>query len=418
MRKLFLNFRSDSVWSKVMALTAILFFALLADAILSDWVPVYLQNVLGGSFMMGIVMSFSSVVGFSADFIFPQLLKGTTVRKMMVMAVLSGVLFSAVLLWATIQTGGQAWWPMVMVLLLAMAIWGVYYEFLGFANQQFVAETAPVHQRAQVWAVMGVFKNLAYFLGPMLGGYLISRGDRVLVMITGGISVVAYILLLFFKIKNKPVVLEAEEINLSREASHWWTLLPHVWPVLVLAFVLGLIDATFWTTGTVFTEVLAKQNWWGGFFLPMYMLPSLFVGLFVLKWGVYQGKKKWAEIFLMLGGLFLMLLFYSESVVYQLAMVFLSSIMLSVSYPLVDAIYSDIVVRMGRERKHMVGLGVSMISLAYIVGPVLSGWIASQVGERMTFVAVGAATVTVSIVLLITTPRKLLLPQREIKNWS
>ena len=113
-----------------------------------------------------------------------------------------------------------------------------------------------------------------------------------------------------------------------------------------------------------------------------------------------------------------MLLFYSESVVYQLAMVFLSSIMLSVSYPLVDAIYSDIVVRMGRERKHMVGLGVSMISLAYIVGPVLSGWIASQVGERMTFVAVGAATVTVSIVLLITTPRKLLLPQREIKNWS
>lgn len=411
MRKLFPNIHSDSVWSRVMALTVILFFALLADAILSDWVPVYLQKVLGGSFMMGIVMSFSSVVGFSADFIFPQLLKGTTVRKMMVMAVLSGALFSAVLLWAT-------WWPVIMVLLLAMAIWGIYYEFLGFANQQFVAETASVHQRAQVWAVMGIFKNLAYFLGPILGGYLISRGDRGVVMITGGISIVAYVLLLLFKIKNKPVVVEAEEINLAREASHWWVLLPHVWPVLVLAFVLGLIDATFWTTGTVFTEALAKQNWWGGFFLPMYMLPSLFVGLIVLKWGIYQGKKKWAEIFLMLGGFFLTLLFYSESVYYQLAMVFLSSIMLSVSYPLVDAVYSDVVVRMGRERKHMVGLGVSMISLAYIVGPILSGWIASQVGERMTFVAVGAATVTVSIVLLITTPRKLLLPQREIKNWS
>jgi MFS family permease len=399
------------VWSKVMALTVILFFALLADAILSDWVPVYLQNVLGGSFMMGIVMSFSSVVGFSADFIFPQLLKGTTVRKMMVMAVLSGALFSAILLWAT-------WWPVIMVLLLAMAIWGVYYEFLGFANQQFVAETAPVHQRAQVWAVMGIFKNLAYFLGPILGGYLIGRGDRGVVMIAGGISIVAYVLLLLFKIKNKPVVVEMEEINLGCEASHWWTLLPHVWPVLVLAFALGLIDATFWTTGTVFTEVLAKQSWWGGLFLSMYMLLSLFVGLFVLKWGIYQGKKKWAEIFLMLGGVFLTLLFYSESVYYQLAMVFLSSIMLSVSYPLVDAVYSDIVMRMGRERKHMVGLGVSMISLAYIVGPILSGWIASQVGERMTFVAVGAATVTVAIVLLITTPRKLLLPQREIKNWS
>lgn len=360
MRKLFPNLHSDSVWSKVMALTTILFFALLADAILSDWVPVYLQKVLGGSFLMGIVMSFSSVVGFSADFIFPQLLKGTTVRKLMVMAVLSGALFSAVLLWATRQTVGQAWWPVIMILLLAMAIWGVYYEFLGFANQQFVAETASVHQRTQVWAVMGVFKNLAYFLGPILGGYLIGRGDRGVVVVTGGISIVAYVLLLLFKIKNKPVVVEAEEINLASEASHWWVLFPHVWPVLVLAFVLGLIDATFWTTGAVLTEVLAKQNWWGGFFLPMYMLPSLFVGLIVLKWGIYKGKKKWAEVFLMLGGFFLTLLFYSESVYYLLAMVFLSSIMLSVSYPLVDAVYSDIVVRMGRERKHMVGLGVSI----------------------------------------------------------
>lgn len=401
-----------------MALTTILFFALLADAILSDWVPVYLQSVLGGSFMMGIIMSFSSVVGFSADFIFPQLLKGTTVRKLMVMAVLSGALFSAVLLWATRQTVGQAWWPVIIILLLAMAIWGVYYEFLGFANQQFVAETAPVHQRVRVWAVMGVFKNLAYFLGPILGGYLISRGDRELVIFTGGISVVAYILLLLFRLKNKPVVIEAEEINLAREISHWWVLLPHVWPMLVLSFILGLIDATFWTTGAVFTEALAKQNWWGGFFLPMYTLPSLFVGLIVLKWGIYKGKKKWAEIFVLLGGFFLALLFYSDSVYYQLAMVLLSSIMLSVSYPLVDAVYSDIVVRMGRERKHMVGLGVSMISLAYIVGPILAGWIASQVGERTTFVAVGAATVTVSIVLLITTPRKLMLPQKEIKNWS
>lgn len=394
-----------------MALTTILFFALLADAILSDWVPVYMQNVLDGPFAMGIVMSFSSVVGFGADLLFPQLLKGTTVRKLMSMAVISGIIFSAVLLWST-------WWPVIILLLLAMAIWGVYYEFMGFANQQFVAETAPPHQRTQVWAVMGVFKNLAYFLGPILGSYLASQGDRGVVFTAGAISLLAYGLILLLRVKNKPVVVEITEINLVKEVSHWRALLPHVWPMLLITFVLGLVDATFWTTGTVFTEILAKENWWGGLFLPMYMLPPLFVGVAVMKWGIYQGKKKWAERFMLLGGIFLALLFFKDSVFYELAMVFLSSVMLSVTYPLVDAVYSDIVARMGRERKHVIGLSSSMVSLAYIVGPVLAGWIASQVGERMTFVTMGIAMAVVSTFLLFTTPKKLLLPQQEIKSWE
>lgn len=394
-----------------MALTTVLFFALLADAILSDWVPVYMQNILGSPFLMGLVMSFSSLVGFGADLIFPQLLRGTTVRKLIVMAVLSGTLFSIILLMTT-------WWPVVILLLAAMAVWGIYYEFLGFANQQFVAETAPVHQRTRVWAVMGVFRNLAYFLGPILGAILIRGGDRVVVGVAGAVSLVAYAMVLLMRVKSRPVVVEAEEINLAREISHWRVLFKHVWPMLVTTFVLGLIDATFWTTGTVYTEVLAKKSWWGGLFLPMYTLPSLFVGFFVLKWGIYKGKKRWAEIFLLVGGIFLMLLFFRDSVSYQLAMVFVSSIMLSVSYPLVDAVYSDIISRMGRERKHLVGLSSSMASLAYILGPILAGLISSQVGERMTFVYVGGATAAVAIVLLINTPRKLLLPQSEIGSWE
>ena len=411
MRKLSLSFLSDPVWSKVMGLTTVLFFALLADAILSDWVPVYLQNVLGGSFLMGVVMSFSSMIGFGADLIFPQLLKGTSVRKLMVMAVLSGGLFSVALLTTT-------WWPILIIILVAMAIWGIYYEFLGFANQQFVVETAPAHQRSQVWAVMGVFKNLAYFLGPILGSILIKGGDRGVVIVAGVISLVAYFLVLLMRIKSRPVVVEAEEINLVKEASHWKVLIKHVWPMLLVTFMLGLIDATFWTTGTVFTELLSLKSWWGGLFLPMYTLPSLFVGFFVFKWGIYKGKKRWAEIFLLFGGIVLSLLYFRDSIFYELGIVFLSSIMLSVSYPLVDAVYSDIVARMGRERKHLVGLGSSMASLSYILGPILAGFISSRVGERMTFVSMGLATVVVAIVLLITTPRKLLLPQVEIKNWN
>jgi MFS family permease len=73
---------------------------------------------------------------------------------------------------------------------------------------------------------------------------------------------------------------------------------------------------------------------------------------------------------------------------------------------------------MGREEKHLIGLSRSTISIAYIVGPVLAGFIASQVGERMTFSVVGTVVIVVAIFLLLTTPRKLKLPQEEIAKWD
>ncbi len=239
-----------------------------------------------------------------------------------------------------------------------------------------------------------------------------------MIVTAGLVSMVAYILLLAFKIKSRPAVVEIEELSLKKEMSHWWVLSGRVWPMLLVTLMLGLVDATFWTTGTVLTESLAQKNWWGGLFLPMYTLPSLFVGVFVMRWGIYQGKKRWAEKFMFLGGIFLMLLFWEGSIFYELMIVLLASVMLSVSYPLVDAVYSDIVFRMGRERKHLVGLSSSMVSVAYIIGPIISGLIASRVGERMTFVAMGGAMSLVALFLLTITPKKLKLPQTEIATWG
>lgn len=411
MKKIAFGGFRQSVWSKVAASTAVLFFILLADGILSDWVPNYMQNVFGSPVLMGLVMSFSSLIGFGADLIFPQILKGTTVKKLILAAVITGGAFSASLFVSLAR-------PYILIFLAAMAVWGLYYEFLGFANQQFVAETVAANRRSQVWAVMGVFRSLAYFLGPILGGYLMTVGNKSVVVTAAALTLFSYFLLYLIKVPDRKLNVENEKINLGREIAHWWVLLEHVWPVLIISLMLGLVDATFWTTGTVLTENLAKQNWWGGMFLPMYILPSLFVGFAVLKWGIYKGKKKWAEFFMLLGGVFLTGLAVSGQVYWQLLMVFLSSVALSVTYPLIDAVYSDISVRMGRESKHMMGLSSSMISLSYIVGPAAAGLIAEQVGERATFVSMGAAVTVMAIFLLIVTPRKLRLPQQEIATWQ
>jgi MFS family permease len=395
-------------------LSIMLFFVYLGDGILSDWVPSFVQKSLASPLVMGVVISFSSVVGLGADLIFPQLLRGLKTRRVLMMAIGSSLVFCGVLFWSIA-------WPLIILFLVAMAVWGLYYEFLGFGSQMFVSESVPAPSRSGVWAVMGAFKSLAYFIGPIVGSYLaISKGDNLVVVVATSCVILAYIMWRLMGRNKSEAVLEepAEKINLVKEIKHWVVLFEHVWPVIMISLMMGIVDATYWTTGTVLSDNLAKETWWGGLFLPLYTLPMVFVGLVIAKWGVYKGKKKLAEIFMLISGILLMLLGVSNGVVMILMISLLVGTMLSFSWPLTDAVYSDIVCRMGGEGKHMVGLSGSTVSVAYIIGPIMAGAITQSVGEKNTFVVVGMVLAMVSVFLLVVTPKKLRLPQTEIKTWD
>jgi hypothetical protein len=72
----------DPVWARVTSVAIAMFFISFSDAILSYWVPGFMQNALGSALLMGLVMSFSSIVGLAADIVFPQLLANISVRKL------------------------------------------------------------------------------------------------------------------------------------------------------------------------------------------------------------------------------------------------------------------------------------------------------------------------------------------------
>lgn len=405
----------DSMWGRVLTVSVILFFVYLGDAILSDWVPAFMQVALGGSLFMGLVMSFSSMVGFVTDLIFPQLLRKYKARRLILLAIGANLIFSGILIWTTS-------WSWLVLFLLGMAVWGIYYELLWFGSAQFVSDSVPLVSRSGVWAVISVFKSLAYFLGPILGSWLaISRGNLAVVITAAAVVCIGYLIWVFTSGKERVhehSIQPMEKFNIREELGYWKVLFGHVWPVLLISLMMGLIDATYWTTGTVLSDSMAKDSVLGGLFLPIYMLPPIFMGVILAKWGVYKGKKKIAEVFLLFSGVFLTCLGFKESLYVMLLLSFLIGISLSIAWPMVDAVYSDILARMGKERKHMIGLSSSTVSVAYIAGPVTAGFIASLVGERMTFAVVGVLVVLVAIILLFVTPKKLRLPQVEMAEWK
>lgn len=411
LRKLGVGVLKDPMWAKVVTLCLILFFIFLADAILSFWVPTYVEGVYG-PVLMGMILGFSSIIGLAADLIFPQILRGTTVKRLLFLGIVASLVFSLLLLNAAIA-------PIIAILLLAMAVWGIYYEFLGFAEQQFVADSTPLKLHSSVWGVLNVIRSVAYFLGPIVAGFTLTSGNIPTVttaIIFGSISL--GILFVTARHHQRRVQIEIHKVSLFGEIGHWVVLFKRVWGVVAMSLLLGLVDATFWTTGAVFTEKLSQISFWGKFFLPAYMLPPLFIGFMVARMKIVGGKKRLAAKFLIATGFCLTALIISDSMPFLILMVFMSSVMASVSYPLIDGVYSDVVARMGRERQHLIGLSRSAISLAYVIGPMMAGFVTSWIGERYTFVYLGISIATIATILLFAMPKKIKVPQGEIKKWE
>lgn len=396
---------------KILVFLTVMSMVYLADATLADFVPGFLEKIMGNSLYMGLIISCSSLAGITMDLLFAQLLKNTSVKRMMLIPIMGAFIFAVLLLAARA-------WPVVLLLLLGMIVWGIYYEFFGFAAQQYVVEVAPPHGRASAWGVVEMVKCSAYMLGPLVGAKLASYGDEVVlygVMIT---LIIAYSVIISVKIPSKPVVVELREIDLVAEVGHWKVLIEHIWPILTVSVFLGILDSFFWTSGALLTDKLAKEHWLGGYFLSVYMLPSLFVGGLVAKLELHQHKKKIALGLLFISGIILANISVIDSIYWYLAIVFLSSCFSAAAWPLVDAVYTDLLSRLGRERKHMIGLNNSTMSLAYVVGPSIAGLLTYYVGEVRGIASWGLVVAVVCLILFFVIPKKLLLPQTEIRKWE
>lgn len=357
-------------------------------------------------------MAISSLVGLLVDLIFPQILKRVTVKRLILFAIAASLIFSGTLLGATSS-------PLIILILIGMAVWGIYYELLIFAQQQFVSDSTPLRYHSGAWGILGVFRATAYFLGPIIAGEIVPVEGRYalyLALLFAFISLVT--LSVFRKSHDRVISIEVDKVNVFREFEHWLVLFHHVWPVVILSIILGVIDAAFWSVGAIWNETLSNIHPVGGWFLSAYILPSLFIGFMIAKFGIYKGKKKLAEKLILVSGLLFTALGVSSGVFWQIAIVFLASTFLSAAYPLIEGVYSDIIARMGRERKHMIGLFASTSSVAYIVGPPLTGVIADITGEQFTFVVLGIVTALIASLLLFVTPKKLILPQEKIQSWK
>ena len=114
----------------------------------------------------------------------------------------------------------------------------------------------------------------------------------------------------------------------------------------------------------------------------------------------------------------LLIMSISTNIIFILVCVFLVSVFSNLALILNYAVFEDFVARLNRYGNDMVAMEQISASLAYVIGPVLLGYISTLVGYQHTFSFVGILMGSISIACLVAVPRKIKMPQMELKHLN
>lgn len=392
---------------------AVMFFIMFADSIMSFSAPIFMERALSNTFLMGLVMSSSSLVGILCDITFAQIFTGKHYRFFMTLLLI--VSFAFPLSFLVLP-------PVIGSFLLGMAAWGMYFELMRFSHYDFIHLHTTTDQHASAWGILEVTRGIATILGSFLASFLIAWKLRLPFFgAIGGFAsallIFSFLLLRFDRSSRsaREQATHSHKKSFWLELRSWKALLGRIWPVFLVSLTIVIIDSAFWTIGTLISEGLSEHSFWGSLVLPAYMAPSLFIPLWANRLSKKLGKKRTAFIACIPSGLLLTLGSFSALPSFFVLAIFISSIFSALASTELSAVYEDYVSRLHDFATDLVGLSAASSSVAYIIGPIAAGFIAEQLGNNMTFALYGILLTLVAIIAFVVMPRKTRLPQNALQ---
>lgn len=409
-RNVYQHFRQYGMKHKPLyALSFLILFWSIFDGIISYITPLVIVEHGLSKTLMGIIYGSSSLAGALFDFLLCRFFKNTHFRRVYL------VMFIVCFCYPLILWQANIWW----IYLIAMALWGIYYDLFNFGDFDFVSRHCKEEEHTSSFGVMQAFRSIGYMLAPLVAGLAIgvlvdkvSVKPFILALVFLVISFIFYLVLIKLTKKEKPVC----EIKSRRKTSNldtlgemkvWKQIIVLILPVLILTMVLNILDAFFWTIGPLIAESFTNLKGFNGLFMVAYSLPVLIIGWFVGSFTQKFGKKKTAFVSFLLGSLVLSSFTLFANPYFMIVVIFVSSFFFSLSWPTINGMYTDYITDRPQVGKDIEGVADLFTNMGYIVGPVLAGILADVLGNTTAFSIFGLFGIIVAVILLLTTHKKI-----------
>ncbi|MCR4329452.1 MAG: MFS transporter [Candidatus Roizmanbacteria bacterium] len=380
--------------SLLYTLVTMIFFWSIFDAVLSYFIPILIIQHSYSKTQMGLLIGSSSFFGAVFDIFFSKFVKTPRFRSLYIAMFVLSTAFLVVL-----YTAHSIWF-----FILAMLLWGIYWDLFHFANFDFMSTIVTEYERPSSFGLLVVLQSLGITIAPLLAGLVIGSlmgtGPFVLSLGMLTISFMFFLnLLASTRIAHVVVPVESERKNNWLTEFHLWKKISRrLIPLLVLTFFLYVVDAFFWTLGPLLA-LQDKFGSFGGFILVAYTVPFLFGGLFLKHITVRYEHRHIAFICFSIASVLIVLLSTIAAPLLVMALIFAAAFFLSLSLPTVNALYSNYIADERMYEKEIEGLADFFYNLGWMIGPIAAGLLSDAIGISSSFTVLGVIGCIVGIVL-------------------
>ncbi|MGW8184961.1 MAG: MFS transporter [Candidatus Moraniibacteriota bacterium] len=399
------KFQSIKYLSPIFLFSLAVFFWTLFDSILMYVVPLLMEERGLSISVIGLVIGTSSMSGALFDFFICKFIRNTDFRRIFLLMFFVCALYPFLLLGA--ETLG--------LFLIAMAVWGIYFDLYGFGVFNFIGRYAEKEKHASNFGIVQMFRSLGGVLAPIIAGFLVSRSidfkPFLLSWIFLGFGFIFFIILLSVMKKNKiknqvKCNKNSRRKNLSIEINLWKKLSKAMGSVLAITFFLAFVESFFWTLAPLYVAEM-RVGMFGGLFLTAYIFPALFMGWFVGSLAKRFGKKRTALFGILFGCIVLSFFSFSSNIIISTVVVFLAACFLSTALPAINAAYADYISEAPQVDEEIEGVEDFSFNFGYIFGPISAGILADFMGIPITFTILGLMGVLLVTVVSLIMPKEI-----------
>lgn len=380
-----------------------IFFFFLFDFILTYITPLIMEERGISVGLIGLIIGSSSVTGAVFDFIFCKIFKNTSFRRILMLMFVICAIYPLILMQSTT----------IWMFLIAMAIWGIYYDLYAFGVFNFVGKYIQKQEHSSAFGIIQMSRAAADFLAPLIAGFIVSVSINWHIFATSWLFLavaIGFFVILLIKMKGTQPVGAVEQChhrkrNVILEIRLWKKIAKTITPSLWVTFYIIFIETFFWTLAPLYIKE-SNLGWYGGLFLSAFSLPALIIGWFVGNITSKFGKKKTAIVGLLIGSAILAPFAFISNTNIILGVVFLSACFISLSLPAINASYADYICEQPEYDGEFEGIEDLLTNVGWIFGPILGGLIAQIFNIPVAFSLLGVGGVLLAFLLLIFTPKK------------
>lgn len=380
----------------VFVVGAMMFFMMLFDGILGFAVPIAITSHGVSKSMMGFIFGFSSIAGAFFDFYLSHTVKSVHYKRMYIGMFLVAALYGLVLY------GSNS----ILFFLVAMGLWGMYFDFLNFANYDFISRSLPKEKFTRGFTIIDFSKSFGYVIAPIIAGAIILNTVPPSAYITAFIfllsALLGYLVLItFFTSKStEDTHLQHRKLPALKEIVVWIRMIKTFRVPLAFIFLLYVTESFFAVIGPLISEDLVQIHPLGGLVLSAYFLPPLFVDWLVPRVTSMYGKKRVAFTAFLIASLLLSTFVLLKSPILIVAVVLLLSTFITFSYPAIRSAVADYISENTVLEKEIEGVADFSSNLGYAIGPMLAGVLSQFFGNHMAFTIWGVIAAICILILL------------------